>query len=81
MAFRARLAGQIGFLIDGRFWRFLVIFFCHLASTVRHSAVLRVVSNTILGARSVAGLNWTLGPRPGAQNWGLLVFSGLFAIF
>ena len=144
-AFRARSAGQIGFLIGGHFWPFLAIFghfwpffghllvisrviygysldfwtkmknktifgngipgpfgwsnrffgqwpfsvifgdfwwfFGYLASTVRHSAVLRVVSNTILGARSVAGLNWTLGPRPGAQNWGLLVFSGLFAIF
>ena len=26
MAFRARSAGQIGFLIGGRFWRFLAIF-------------------------------------------------------
>ena len=62
------------------FGNFLAIFL-DTASTVRHSAVLRVVSNTVLGTRSVAGLKWTLGPRPGAQNWGLLVFSGLFAIF
>ena len=76
--------------VFGNFGHFLVILvifgnflaiFLGTASTVRHSAVLRVVSNTVLGARSVAGLNWTLGPRPGAQNWGLLVFSGLFAIF
>ena len=73
--------------VFGDFWRFLVIFgdflaiFLGTASTVRHSAVLRVVSNTVLGARSVAGLKWTLGPRPGAQNWGLLVVSGLSAIF
>ena len=76
--------------VFGDFWRFLVIFgdfwqflaiFLGTASYVRHSAVLRVVSNTVLGARSVAGLKWTLGPRPGAQNWGLLVVSGLSAIF
>ena len=44
MAFQARSAGQIGFLVGGRFWRFLAIFgdfwwfFGYLASTVRHSA-------------------------------------------
>ena len=73
--------------VFGDFRRFLVILcdflaiFLGTASTVRHSAVLRVVSNTVLGTRSVAGLKWTLGPRPGAQNWGLLVVSGLSAIF
>ena len=58
------------------FGDFLAIFL-GTASTVRHSAVLRVVSNTVLGA----GLKWTLRPRPGAQNWGLLVVLGLSAIF
>ena len=51
------------------------------ASTVHHEAVQRVVSIAILGTRFVARLKWTLGLRPGAQNWGLLVFSGIFAIF
>ena len=64
-------------MISGHF----LAIFLGTASTVRHSAVLRAVSSTVLGARSVAGLKWTLGPHPGAQNWDLLVVLGLSAIF